>query len=303
MQVVAIDLGSNTLRVIKYDCVNTSIISEYEKVVRTADSIVKNGTIDKNAQARVISGLMEAKELMDFSNCTLKAVATEAMRVAKNSSEVLSCIKEQTGVEFEVIDSKQEALYTLKAVQNRLLVLKKEIKNFVVVDIGGGSTELTFYINGKTYTKSFSLGIVTLANSADSLKEIDFILDEKMPEINSYIQEYLQYSLTFIATAGTPTTIASMKLGFTYETYNVKEINGVELQINELDFYLERLLAMSKIDKEKTVGVGRDDLIVAGILIFKRIYIALNMDKSIVIDDGLREGVALALCLERKDYL
>ena len=296
MQVVAIDLGSNTLRVVKYDCKSKDIVAEYEKIVRTADSITKNGLIDRAAQDRIISGLKEAKELIDFSNCTLKAVTTEAMRVAKNSLEVLTKIKNETGIEFEIIDSKQEALYTLKAVQNRLNILKKDIKNFVLVDIGGGSTELIFYINGEVYTKSFDLGIVTVANIANSLEDIDRILDKKVVEIKDYVKDYLKYDLTFVATAGTPTTIASMKLGFTYDTYNAKAINGVVLSIDELDLYLKKLLSMSKKDREKTVGVGRDDLILAGILIFKQIYLVLNMDNAIVIDDGLREGVALSLC-------
>jgi len=296
MLVVAIDLGSNTLRVVKYDCQSKEIVDEYEKIVRTADSITKNGLIDKEAQDRIISGLQEAKELIDFSNCILNAVTTEAMRVAKNSLEVLANIKEETGVEFEIISSKQEALYTLKAVQNRLKILKKDIKNFVLVDIGGGSTELTFYIDGRVYTKSFNLGIVTVANMAKSLDDIENIIGKKIVEIKDYVQDFLKSDLTFVSTAGTPTTVASMKLGFTYNTYNSKAINGVELYIDELDIYLKKLLSMSKEDREITVGVGRDDLIVAGILIFKQIYLVLNMDKSIVIDDGLREGVALSLC-------
>ncbi len=296
MEVIAIDLGSNTLRVVKYSCNNKEILSEYEKIVRTADSITKNGLIDESAQDRIIMGLKEAKEFINFNNSKLKAVTTEAMRVAKNSLEVLKKIKDETGVEFEIITPQQEALYTLKAVLNRLHLLKKDIKNFVLVDIGGGSTELTFYVDGKVYTKSFSLGIVTVANMANSLEDIDRILDIKMDEVRDYVKEYIKYNLTFVATAGTPTTIAAMKLGFTYETYNAKAINGIELSIDELDFYLKKLLSMSKEDREKTVGVGRDDLIVAGILIFKRIYLTLNMDKSIIIDDGLREGVALSLC-------
>ncbi len=296
MEVIAIDLGSNTLRVVKYSCNNKEILSEYEKIVRTADSITKNGLIDESAQDRIIMGLKEVKEFINFNNSKLKAVTTEAMRVAKNSLEVLKKIKDETGVEFEIITPQQEALYTLKAVLNRLHLLKKDIKNFVLVDIGGGSTELTFYVDGKVYTKSFSLGIVTVANMANSLEDIDRILDIKMDEVRDYVKEYIKYNLTFVATAGTPTTIAAMKLGFTYETYNAKAINGIELSIDELDFYLKKLLSMSKEDREKTVGVGRDDLIVAGILIFKRIYLTLNMDKSIIIDDGLREGVALSLC-------
>ena len=296
MKVVAIDLGSNTLRVVKYDCKNYKVIAEYEKIVRTANSIVKNGTIDVNAESKIISGLLEAKDSINFDNCIIKAVTTEAMRVASNSLDVLKSIQEKTGIDFDVINSTDEAIYTLKAVQNRLDILNIDIKDFVLVDIGGGSTEITFCINSKIYTKSFPLGIVTVANSINSLEDIEKILEEKIKDISAYVKEYLKYDLSFIATAGTPTTIASMKLGFTYETYNANAINGVELKIEELDFYLEKLLAMSKEDKEKTVGVGRDDLILAGILIFKKLYIALNMDISIVVDDGLREGIALSLC-------
>ena len=296
MKVVAIDLGSNTLRVVKYDCKNHKVIAEYEKIVRTANSIVKNGTIDVNAESKIISGLLEAKDSINFDNCIIKAVTTEAMRVASNSLDVLKSIQEKTGIDFDVINSTDEAIYTLKAVQNRLDILNIDIKDFVLVDIGGGSTEITFCINSKIYTKSFPLGIVTVANSINSLEDIEKILEEKIKDISAYVKEYLKYDLSFIATAGTPTTIASMKLGFTYETYNANAINGVELKIEELDFYLEKLLAMSKEDKEKTVGVGRDDLILAGILIFKKLYIALNMDISIVVDDGLREGVALSIC-------
>jgi len=101
----------------------------------------------------------------------------------------------------------------------------------------------------------------------------------------------------FIATAGTPTTVAAMKLGQTYACYDPKKINGTALQKEELDFYLKKLLAMPLDEREETVGVGRSDLIAAGILIYKQIFDLVEFDSGIVIDDGLREGVALENCL------
>jgi exopolyphosphatase/guanosine-5'-triphosphate,3'-diphosphate pyrophosphatase len=102
---------------------------------------------------------------------------------------------------------------------------------------------------------------------------------------------------SFVATAGTPTTVAAMKLGFNYETYDASKVNGTSLQKTELDFYLKKLLSMPFEEREIAVGTGRSDLIAAGILIYKQLYTLLEFDSCVVIDDGLREGVALEACL------
>jgi exopolyphosphatase/guanosine-5'-triphosphate,3'-diphosphate pyrophosphatase len=100
----------------------------------------------------------------------------------------------------------------------------------------------------------------------------------------------------FVATAGTPTTVAAMKLGQTYVTYDAKKINGTSLEMKELDFYLKKLLSLPFEEREIAVGIGRSDLIAAGILIFKQLYSIVEFDVCVVIDDGLREGVALEGC-------
>ncbi len=298
MEVVAIDLGSNTCRVLKYDCQKNQKIAEYEKIVRTANSLTVDGTIDKEAQKRVINALLEAKEKIGFKGAKIKAVTTQALRVAKNAKEVLQNIKDKTGIEFEIIDGETEALLTLKAVKKRLENLNIN-KNFVLVDIGGGSTELSFYIDGKIFSKSFPLGIVTVANSAKNLNQIDKIIDEKSKDIVQFINGLnfkIDDSLEFAATAGTPTTIAAMKLGQRYNSYDASKINGTVLTVEDLNIQLNKLLEMDKKKREIYVGVGRDDLIIAGICIYKKIFKILNKKKSITIDDGLREGVAISLC-------
>ncbi len=297
MQVIGIDLGSNTLRVLKYDCSLDKKIAEYEKIVRTAQNITVDGTVGKKVVKAIVDGLREAQKRLDFSGCKVKAVTTEALRVATNSQDVLREIEQKTGIQFEVISSKEEAILTLKAVKKRLEILNIK-RDFVLIDIGGGSTEVTFFIDNKIYSKSFKLGIVTVANRANNLDDISKIISLEAQEIKEFTKEYLKRDLAFVATAGTPTTVAAMKLGLTYKSYNPDLINGVTLERNELDIYLDRLLNMSKKDRERTVGVGRDDLIVAGVLIFKELYKILDKKISIVVDDGLREGVALFLCNE-----
>jgi len=293
--VIAIDLGSNTLSILKYNCSKEREIANYEKIVRTANSLSIDGLIDDNTINRIIEAIKEAKDRINFEDSKIFAVTTEALRIAKNSAYVLHQIKNLTGVEFKVISGKEEAQLTLLAVKNRLNKLNIE-GNFVLIDIGGGSTELIYYIDGNIYSKSFKLGIVTVATATNSLEEIRELIDIKAKEIEEFAKQFKQYKLNFVATAGTPTTIASMKVGLTYNTYNPKLINGVKLYRDELNIYLQKLLSMSKKDKEIAVGVGRDDLIVAGILIFEKIYDILNSNISIIIDDGLREGVALKAC-------
>ena len=103
-------------------------------------------------------------------------------------------------------------------------------------------------------------------------------------------------SSSFVATAGTPTTVAAMKLGLNYETYDASKINGTSLQKEELDFYLQKLLCMPFEEREIAVGTGRSDLIAAGILIYRHLFSIVGFESCVIVDDGLREGVALDVC-------
>lgn len=297
---IAIDLGSNTLRVVQIDCKSLKITNEYEKIVKTADGLAVHGYINDEAITRVISAIKEAKEKIDFTSDTVKAVTTEAVRIAKNSDKVLLQIKEETGVSFEIISGEEEARLTLLAVKQRLSKLQYASDMFVLVDIGGGSTELIFHYENETISKSFPVGIVTIAQSYETLDTIQKALPQEMLEMQMFCAEVYATKgkvNSFVATAGTPTTVAAMKLGQTYATYDAKKINGTFLEMKELDFYLKKLLSLPFEEREIAVGTGRSDFIAAGILIFKQLYSMLEFDTCVVIDDGLREGVALEECL------
>ncbi len=295
MEVTAIDLGSNTLRVLKYDCTRGERVAEYEKIVRTAEAIEQTGVISHQSLRAIIEGIQEAKVSLGGFSSRVYAVTTEALRIAKNASEVLDTIYKETGVVFEIIDGAKEAKLTLIAVKERLRQLNLK-GDFVLIDIGGGSTEVVFSRGEEIYSKSFPLGIVRVANSASSLDEIEEIVAKSLKGIEEFSQNYLRDNMQLLATAGTPTTIAAMKHGLNYQTYDATKINGTVLKLEELDYYLEKLLTMNKKEREIAVGVGRDDLIVAGIVIFKALYRVLNKNRAIVIDDSLREGAAIWAC-------
>ena len=303
---IAIDLGSNTLRVLQMDCKTGEFISEYEKTVKTADGLAQTNLINSDATQRIIDAINEAKTKIDFSFDKLRAVTTEAIRRATNGEEVLSTIWEKTGVRFETISGEEEAGLTLLAVQNRLEVLQPGRKeSFLLVDIGGGSTELIFSYQNRVISRSFPVGIVTVAQSYHALEEIkDAVpkLTKAMHQFKTEIYAKMGKVDTFVATAGTPTTVAAMKLGQTYAVYDPQEVNGTELTTDDLERELHHLLAMTIEEREKTVGVGRSDLIAAGILIFKELYRIAELGRCLIIDDGLREGVALDACKKATSF-
>ena len=169
----------------------------------------------------------------------------------------------------------------------------------MLVDIGGGSTELIFHYGEETVSKSFQVGIVTIAQSYENLDNIEKALPREMLDMQRFCAEMVVTKgkpSSFVATAGTPTTVAAMKLGFNYETYDASKINGTSLLKDDLDFYLKKLLDMPFEEREIAVGTGRSDLIAAGILIYKQLYTLLEFNECVVVDDGLREGVALDMC-------
>lgn len=296
---IAIDLGSNTLRVLDYDCQAQKQIAVYEKVVKTADGLAEHGFVNDEAVDRIVSAIKEVQTQMDFSK-KVKAVTTEAVRRASNADAVLHQIKKETGVHFNIISGEEEARLTLLAVKNRLTKLHYASDSFVLVDIGGGSTELIFHYKDEMVSKSFPVGIVTIAQTYETLENIEQALPCEMFDMQMFCAECYATKgkpSSFVATAGTPTTVAAMKLGFNYETYDAAKINGTTLQKEELDFYLKKLLGMPFEEREIAVGTGRSDLIAAGILIYKQLYMMLEFEKCVVIDDGLREGVALEMCL------
>ena len=291
----SIDLGSNSFRVLHFNCENKKQIAQYEIAVGLADGLKQSGTISDEAVQRVLKAIKESIEKIGYDPIKAVAVTTQAMRSAKNSQEVMERILEKTGIQFNIIEPKKEAELTLLAMQYALKREKIKDDNFLLLDIGGGSTELIIYQNKKEKIVSFPYGIVTLAQS--SHKKEDFQELEKLLK-EFVLNEELDKSI-FVSTAGTPTTLAALKCGLNYKTYDKEIINGTTLTVSEIEEYQKELNSLTKEQLIQRVGSGRDDFIDTGINIFKLFYKVLAKENSIVFDDGLREGVALEICLSK----
>jgi len=298
---VAFDLGSNTLRVVKLDCQTKQRVKEYEKIVKTADGLQESGEIKKTTIERVVEAIKEAKKAIEIKDEEVVAVTTAALRMANNSEKVLKIIKKETGIDFQIISGTEEANYTALAVSEGLKKLKLQNEDFILLDLGGGSSEIYILKEQRSFIKSFPIGIVTLTQKYSSILQMQESLECETKDIRKFIDEiYTNFSKPklFVSTAGTATTMASFKLGLDYEHYDHDKVNGTVLSVEDIKNALLKLLSMNEEERSKWVGVGRGDLIISGISILLKILQISEFDNMVVIDDGLREGIAIDKCNE-----
>ena len=286
--VIAIDLGSNTFRVALIKKVQNGFSNEqiYEKIVGAARGLNESGKIGLKAKNRLFVAIAEAKSKFDFTKFKCVAVATEAFRVASNSEEIFSEIREKFGINFHIIDGQAEAKLTFLGVQNALRKLDINDK-FSLIDIGGASSEIGE--DGKFI--SFKFGIITFY---ERFKTLD-LMQENAKIYTKEAREFLTSldNRLIVLTSGVPTTIAALKLGLNYESYDAKKINGYELKMSDFDHFISELLKLDETTANMAVGKDRKFPLIAGTLLLKELLSGQNA-KFIVIDDGLREGVGAA---------
>ncbi len=159
MKLAGIDIGTNTTRLIIFDKSLNKILEKRRIITRLGENF--NGYISEKALDRLIRTLNYFKEIMYAHKVySYKAYATSALREAKNRKEVIEKIRELTGINVEVIDSKKEAELTFKGV---LWSLDRKISDFILLDIGGGSNEYSLVLNRKIKkTISLNFGVVYL---------------------------------------------------------------------------------------------------------------------------------------------
>lgn len=173
----AIDIGSNAVRLL----VSNAVIKD-EKVSFKKSALIRvpirlgidafiEGTISEKNKDRMIKAMKAFRLLMDVHNVEkYKACATSAMREASNGKEVIDEILQQTGVAIEIIDGKKEAAIIFSTDITNII---DEHKSYLYIDVGGGSTEITVFSNGKIInSKSFKLGTVRLLNKNSKIETI-----------------------------------------------------------------------------------------------------------------------------------
>lgn len=178
----AIDIGSNAIRLLISNVIETKHNdTQYKKVslvrvpIRLGKDVFGDGSISKENQKRMVDAMKAYKLLMKVHQTEkYMACATSAMRESKNGKDIVALIKKETDIKINIIDGETEAKIISSTDLSELI---EGDKSYLYVDVGGGSTELTFFSHGKiTASKSYKMGTVRLLDkhkNKDTWKDIE----------------------------------------------------------------------------------------------------------------------------------
>ncbi len=298
---VGIDLGSNSLRAVRIDCESMEVLDTKEWIVRTAEELEATSNIGEAALQRIVEALSWLKE--EWKGEEFHIVATAAFRKAKNAKEVVEFIKEQCGLEIEIILPELESYFSAKGAEFGLKRIGQRPEKFLLVDIGGGSTEIILKHRKELVAQSFPVGILTTIQKYHTKEEILFGIKKRMQSIREFCQDIFEVfgkPKLFLGTGGTPATVAALKVGLDYESYDPKKVDGVTIELNDVQEAYKRLIVLPKEQRARLVGTGREDAIIAGLIILEELFKKCAYGSMVVMDESVREGVALEFCEKKR---
>ena len=295
VKVASIDLGSNSTRMLIADITNGNITTIYKEhqVTRMADKLSESKIISKEATKRVLKVLVGYFKTINKNNVeNIQIVGTAALRDAKNSQEITQLIEKKFGFEVDVVSGEEEGVLTSVGVLNSL----GSLENFLIVDIGGRSTEFIYDYDKKIVSKSLNVGVVSLS---------ELFFNELPPSEKSVLsaQEFIKNNLfesnifggrMLVGVAGTFTSLASIFLE--QSKFNEKEIHSTELKNTDVFKINEELLHLTEpqiITKYKGLDPKRAKTIQAGILLAKEIISKYNVNSIKVSNSDILEGLIL----------
>ena len=287
-----IDIGSNTtlLLIMEREGETFTVLSDEIYFTRLAEGIWENKEFSAAALMRLEKAFQSIKKhLQTFKVSQVYAVATSASRQAKNKNRIFE-LAESAGISsLEIISPKREAELTFVG---SLFGLGCEFRNPLVVDIGGGSTELVS--PRKSY--SLNMGSVSLTERFFTTKPLDRIeklgllshVGQQLKSLEDFLQEPYD---GLIFTAGTPVSLAFME----NKTDDANKIHGTNFKTEQVNFWFDKLASMSLEDRTTIPFLPkyRVDVIVSGVAILKQILSLINADSFTVSATGVRYGLIL----------
>ena len=298
-----IDIGSNSMRMVvlkKSSRYAFNLINETKSRVKISEGSYENdGYLQPEPMQRAYNSLQSFLSISSsLGSRKVICVATSALRDAPNSKEFLHKISRELKLNIKIIDGVKEAYYGGVAALNLLYA-----KNFMTIDIGGGSTEFCFIKDSKV-EKSISLDIGTIR-----LKELYFNkndIDGAKKYILNSLNEILEYTndipTTVVGIGGTARALG--KLVMKKSNYPLDVIHGFEYNLKKNHHIFDEILDAHDNEDLKKIGLKKDrlDTIKEGTFIFKTIVNAFETKKVITSGVGVREGLYLTDLLRTSNH-
>jgi len=305
----SIDIGTNTFRLLiaeihRQDSTDNYSIREIysERIItRIGEGLQESGTLTRTAIERSIETLQKFRDIISRHNVyRTSALATSALREAQNSASFLKEIKEKTGFEIEIISGDQEAEITASG----MLIDMVKPHSALMIDIGGGSTELIVLRNNQPLLKqSLHLGVVYLAGVymkhdpplEKDLNRMGEEIAQQIASVAASFKELLSAETILIGTAGTVTTLAAVAQGLS--SFDHTRIHNYKLPIETVNNIFSDIARIHSQERAASIPFEpeRLDIIVPGTLILLTLMETFSFHEMTVSNYGLREGILIKL--------
>lgn len=303
-----IDLGSNSVRLILmriYPNGSFKLIDEIKESVRLSQGMDQDGNLRTETIKRTIETIRFFTKLCNTNGIEkIIAVATAAVRQATNQQEFLVQLYRETGVNFQVLTGEEEAYYVYQGVVNSL-----ETKDGIIVDIGGGSTEV-IKIKDRQLVHSVSLpfGAVSLTEkflardkiNQNQLEKLQCFLRKSFSQIPWLAGEK---NVHLIGIGGTIRNLA--KIDRRKRNYPLEITHNYRLAPQSLSAIYEEVRMMNLEQRKKVPGLSKDraDIIVAGFAIVNALSLYVKAKEIVISGNGLREGIFYNYLLTKKNTI
>lgn len=296
MKTASLDLGSNSFLCLISEKTKTGelqVLEDLSIITRLGQGVQKEGALTKESLMRAaqafetFAGLFEKHHVQQ-----IKAVTTSAAREASNFSE-LQALGAQYKIPIEVISGEREAELSFKGA-----VASKQRRASLLVDIGGGSTEIAYYTDQdeKLFLKSLPLGTVRLGEIF--IERWEDLNRESLERMREQVLKTLEVSWgkektpvkKWVAVAGTPTSLKAVELG----EYDAERINNSPLTLDSIKKLNQMLIDLPLAERRKVKGLQakRADVIPVGALILEALMDWASVTEVQVSTAGLRYGLA-----------
>lgn len=298
MKVAAIDMGTNTTLMLLADVEGgriQKVLSDHSTITRLGQGVDANGRLHPEALQRMDQCLYQYRQIIDENQVSeVVAVATSAARDAENKDDLFE-ITSRYNIPVKVISGDKEAEITFAGSTFDI----EDKQGLVVIDVGGGSTEIVGLSEGLAKGHSLNVGSVRLTekfisqhpvSSEEVLTMKNFLMSEL--ENKKSLLPQLEELQAAVAVAGTPTTLAMV---MQKSEFIENKIHRFQISTKDLSAWAEKLAKMSIDERKQLEGMPpkRADVIVAGTFILSSVLEFLKIDHLTVSTKGVRYGLAL----------
>lgn len=282
MKLAAIDIGSNAIRLLLCQVIENTESPIFKKIemvrvpIRLGEDVFTQGKISQSKVERLVKSMKAFRQLIDVFECAgYMACATSAMRDSDNGADIIHRIKKEADIHIEIIDGHTEAKLIYA---NHVAEELSEEFNYLYIDVGGGSTELTLF--GEDHiiaSKSFNIGTIRLLH--------DKVTKENWDELKLWIKQNCETGkpLQAIGSGGNINKINKMALGRDKKSLSAKKIKEISDYIAEFS-YEERISKLG-------LNEDRADVILPAAKIFLTAMKHAGIDKINVPQLGLSDGL------------